>query len=117
MTPPVADYIGLGFEHILSGYDHLLFLLALLLIVSGKMGLLKTITTFTLAHSITLALLLFNVGIELGQLLFVFSVLVLLNLVKRLLVSDLSQWAYVPAYGIGVIGVFWLLQRAAGILV
>jgi len=193
ITPPIADYIALGFEHILSGYDHLLFLLALLLIVFDKIALLKTITTFTLAHSITLglatlglvnvpsapvetcialsivllaaeaiymrrgfqslatrkpwllaflfgllhglgfagalaevglpqgdiplALLLFNLGVELGQLLFVFGALLLVALTKRLAARDLSQWSYVPAYGIGIIGVFWSLQRAAGILV
>jgi len=193
ITPPIADYILLGKDHILSGYDHLLFLLALLLIVSGKMALIKTVTTFTLAHSITLALatlgvvnvpsapveacialsivllaaeaiymrrgiqslatnkpwlmafvfgllhglgfagalsevglpqgdiplalLLFNVGIELGQLLFVFGVLLLLALLKRFAARDLSQWSYVPAYGIGAVGVFWSLERAAGILV
>jgi hypothetical protein len=54
--PLVNDYIGLGFEHIMGGYDHLLFVLALLLIVSGKMPIFKTVTAFTVAHSITLAL-------------------------------------------------------------
>jgi len=51
----VADYTILGVEHILSGFDHLTFVLALLLIVSGARRLLITITAFTLAHSITLA--------------------------------------------------------------
>ena len=45
----------LGVEHILSGLDHLLFVLALLLIVDGKRKLLYTVTAFTLAHSVTLA--------------------------------------------------------------
>ena len=49
------DYTVLGVEHILSGIDHLLFVLALLLIVKGMRPLLITITSFTLAHSITLA--------------------------------------------------------------
>ena len=49
-------YSTLGIEHILLGIDHLLFVLALLLIVSGKRKLIATITAFTLAHSITLAL-------------------------------------------------------------
>lgn len=49
------DYTVLGIEHILSGFDHLLFVLALLLIVKGTRRLLFTITAFTLAHSITLA--------------------------------------------------------------
>jgi len=50
-----GDYTLLGIEHILSGYDHLTFVLALLLIVSGWRRLLLTVTSFTLAHSITLA--------------------------------------------------------------
>ena len=49
-------YAALGMEHILSGVDHLLFVLALLLIVSGWRRLVGTITAFTVAHSITLAL-------------------------------------------------------------
>jgi hypothetical protein len=49
-------YSVLGIEHILQGIDHLLFVLCLLLVVSGTMMLIKTITAFTLAHSITLAL-------------------------------------------------------------
>jgi HupE / UreJ protein len=50
-------YLALGVEHILLGIDHLLFVLGLLLIVGQRWGLLlKTITAFTLAHSITLAL-------------------------------------------------------------
>src|SRR5690606_27990687 len=47
--------LGLGYEHILLGVDHLLFVLGLLLIVQGQLTLLKTITAFTLAHSLTLA--------------------------------------------------------------
>jgi len=51
-----GEYLGLGFHHILMGVDHLLFVLGLLLIVQGRMMLLKTITSFTVAHSITLAI-------------------------------------------------------------
>jgi hypothetical protein len=50
----IGSYLGLGIEHILLGYDHLLFVLALLLIVSGWRRLVATITAFTMAHSITL---------------------------------------------------------------
>ncbi len=52
----VRDYTVLGVEHILFGIDHLLFVLALLLITKGTARLVKTITAFTLAHSITLGL-------------------------------------------------------------
>jgi hydrogenase/urease accessory protein HupE len=50
-----ATYLGLGVEHILLGYDHLLFVLGLLLIATNLTQLLKAITAFTAAHSITLA--------------------------------------------------------------
>jgi len=46
----------LGVEHILSGYDHILFILAAILVVPRFMEILKLVTSFTVAHSITLAL-------------------------------------------------------------
>jgi hydrogenase/urease accessory protein HupE len=49
-------YTLLGIEHILMGVDHLLFVLALVLLVNGNRRLIATITAFTIAHSITLAL-------------------------------------------------------------
>ncbi len=49
------SYLYLGIEHILLGVDHLLFVLGLLLIVQNRWMLVKTVTAFTLAHSITLA--------------------------------------------------------------
>jgi len=49
-------YFRLGVEHILLGVDHLLFVLGLLLLVDRRWMLVKTITSFTVAHSITLAL-------------------------------------------------------------
>ena len=51
-----ASYWKIGTIHILEGFDHLLFVLALILIVPGWWMLVKTITAFTLAHSVTLAL-------------------------------------------------------------
>lgn len=51
-----ADYFVLGVEHILGGFDHLLFVLGLTLIVRRAGLLVKTITAFTVAHSITLAM-------------------------------------------------------------
>jgi hydrogenase/urease accessory protein HupE len=50
-----ATYFRMGVEHILFGVDHLLFVLGLLLLVSNRWMLLKTITSFTIAHSLTLA--------------------------------------------------------------
>lgn len=184
------DYTVLGVDHILSGFDHLAFVLALLLIVKGARRLLITVTSFTLAHSITLAaatlgvlwvpglpieavialsilflaselvkvnrglpsltaqypwiiaftfgllhgfgfagalaevglphnevplaLLMFNVGVELGQLLFITVILVIVFLSKRLR-SEWPVWIrQVPAYGIGGIATFWLIERVAG---
>jgi len=49
-------YTLLGIDHILVGIDHLLFVLALLFVVGGGWRLVKTITAFTIAHSITLGL-------------------------------------------------------------
>jgi hypothetical protein len=51
----LSAFLLLGIEHILSGPDHLLFVLGLLLIVRDRWMLLKTITAFTGAHSLTLA--------------------------------------------------------------
>jgi hydrogenase/urease accessory protein HupE len=182
-----GEYIALGFHHILLGVDHLLFVLGLLLIVQGRLLLLKTITAFTVAHSITLAmatlgfasvplaplntavalsilflgpeivrswrgetsltikypwgiafmfgllhgfgfasglsttgmpsaelpwaLLFFNVGVELGQLTFVFLVLWLIRS-SRILEIHWPRWAQmVPGYAVGSLGAFWTIQR------
>jgi hydrogenase/urease accessory protein HupE len=50
-----ANFLSLGVKHILTGYDHLLFLLGLLLVAGGFFSSLGIITSFTIAHSITLA--------------------------------------------------------------
>jgi hydrogenase/urease accessory protein HupE len=52
----LPSFFLLGVEHILTGYDHLLFLLALLLPGGGVLALTKIITAFTVAHSVTLSL-------------------------------------------------------------
>jgi hypothetical protein len=48
-------YAGLGLEHILGGFDHLLFVFGLVLLVRGRRALLWTVTAFTLGHSVTLS--------------------------------------------------------------
>ena len=50
-----AAYLRLGIEHIWTGVDHLLFILALMILVKGTRRLIATVTAFTIAHSITLA--------------------------------------------------------------
>lgn len=52
----LASFLRLGFFHILAGYDHLMFLLALLLVPAGPWAVVRIVTAFTLAHSVTLAL-------------------------------------------------------------
>lgn len=184
---PVPAYLTLGVEHILTGFDHLAFVLGLLLLVRGSLTLLKTITAFTIAHSLTLAsaalgfvnvsapvieslvalsivfvavelarmyrgqdgltvrypwliaftfgllhgfafagsladiglpshnipgaLLLFNVGVELGQLLFVMAVLLLMRL-SRLFPWQPERYArWAATYGIGALASYWMIER------
>jgi hydrogenase/urease accessory protein HupE len=183
------QYLQLGVEHILLGIDHLLFVLALLLVTAGGAQLVKTITAFTVAHSITLglaalgmvrvpsapieavialsivfvaaeilraqagkpglasrapwfiafafgllhgfgfagalsgiglppahiptALLFFNVGVEIGQLLFVGGVLALVRLLRGLRLPAPRVAALSPAYAIGGVAMFWVMQRVA----
>lgn len=52
----VGGFILLGIEHILTGYDHMLFLLSLLMVGASLRQLIKIVTAFTVAHSITLSL-------------------------------------------------------------
>ena len=71
--PPPAgaglrDFVRLGVEHILTGWDHLAFLLALLVAARGVLSLLGVVTAFTLAHSLTLALAAFDVVVLPGRL-------------------------------------------------
>jgi hydrogenase/urease accessory protein HupE len=181
------SYFLIGVKHILEGVDHLLFILGLLLIVRSKSMLIKTVTAFTLAHSITLAiatlgyastplpplnvmialsilflgpeivrvwrgqtsvtirhpwvvafafgllhgfgfasglktiglppheialsLLMFNVGVEAGQLFFVAVILALLQSF-RVLEIHWPRWAELtPGYAVGSLGAYWTIQR------
>ena len=180
-------YATLGVEHILMGFDHLLFVVGLMIIVRSTRSLIKTITAFTVAHSITLglatlghasvpaetlnaaialsilllgvevvrlwrgqtsftlrhpwivafafgllhgfgfasglttvglpsgdiplALLAFNIGVEIGQLAFVLIVL-LLHRAMRVLQFDPPGWTrYAPGYLVGSLGAFWTIER------
>lgn len=185
----IRTYTILGIEHILLGIDHLLFVLALIMITRGKWRILKTITAFTLAHSITLslaalgivnfpgppveavialsivflaseimrnidgeqtltsrkpwivaftfgllhgfgfagalsdiglpqteiplALAFFNIGVELGQIIFVAVMLLVIYLInlKKDWPSSLKK---VPAYAIGSLAAFWMIERIVG---
>jgi hydrogenase/urease accessory protein HupE len=57
-----TNFLTLGVKHILTGYDHLLFLLGLLVVARGFFSSLSIITSFTVAHSITLAAATFNLA-------------------------------------------------------
>jgi hydrogenase/urease accessory protein HupE len=63
-------------------------------------------------HAIPLALLFFNVGVELGQLLFIAAVFILSLALRRI---PWPAWAWrVPVYGIGTMAAFWTIERLAG---
>jgi hydrogenase/urease accessory protein HupE len=187
-----ATFLRLGVEHILLGLDHLLFVLGLLLLVRGVGPLVKTITSFTVAHSITLAvatmgwaaapvgpvnaaiavsilvlgaeilrarrrgtsltirrpwlaafafgllhgfgfasglvdlglapgevplaLLGFNVGVEVGQVAFVLVVLAVAAALRRLEVPRPAWAGAAAALAIGALGAFWALQRTAAVV-
>ena len=51
-----SSYLTLGIDHLISGVDHIFFILGLMFLVSGITNMIKTITAFTVAHSITLGL-------------------------------------------------------------
>lgn len=186
-----GTYGALGIEHILSGIDHLLFVLALLLIVDGWRQLVATITAFTIAHSVTLAaaalglmqvpqkpveaiialsvafvaseivhirrgrksvtqrrpwivamsfgllhglgfagalndiglpqqsiplaLAFFNIGVEVGQLIFVTAVLLVVRILKQVRVTVPRRYEAFPAYGIGIVAAYWTIERTAGL--
>ncbi len=184
-----GTYVVQGIRHILFGADHMLFVLGLLLIVKDRWMLLKTVTAFTVAHSITLAvaslgyasapvvplnaaialsilflgpeivrswrgetsftiehpwvvafafglihgfgfasaltsaglprnelplaLVSFNVGVEIGQLGFILLVL-LLERSFRVLEVRWPRWVQaLPGYTVGSLGAFWTVQRLA----
>jgi hydrogenase/urease accessory protein HupE len=55
-APALGGYFALGVEHLLLGPDHILFVIGLVLLIGSPWMLVKTITAFTVAHSVTLAL-------------------------------------------------------------
>jgi HupE / UreJ protein len=57
----IYSFVLLGIEHILTGYDHILFLISLLLVSQSLGSILKIVTAFTLSHSVTLSLAVLNI--------------------------------------------------------
>ncbi|HKQ85049.1 MAG TPA: HupE/UreJ family protein [Steroidobacteraceae bacterium] len=187
VAPPVREYLELGFTHIWSGIDHLLYVFGLMLLVGNTRKLIKTITGFTVAHSISLgaaalgyvhvpaapveavialsivyvaveilharqrrtslaqrapwavafcfgllhglgfagalsevglpahaiptALLLFNIGIEVGQLTFIAVLLLASRALLRWAPQLTRRLDWLPPYAIGSLASFWLLER------
>jgi len=56
-----SSYLNLGISHLFDGLDHILFIFGLLFCITGLFNIIKTITAFTIAHSITLGLTVFNI--------------------------------------------------------
>jgi hydrogenase/urease accessory protein HupE len=61
LGPTIRAYVQHGIMHILTGYDHMLFITALVLATTKLWDLIKVVTAFTIAHTLTLALSVFNV--------------------------------------------------------
>src|SRR5215467_14207435 len=53
--PTLPEYLPLGIEHVLIGYDHLAFVLGLMLLTTTRRALLAAVSSFTLAHSLSLS--------------------------------------------------------------
>jgi hydrogenase/urease accessory protein HupE len=102
-------FIVHGVEHILLGYDHLLFVLALVLIVRSRGVLIATITAFTVAHSITLSLATLGVVHVPGppvEATIALSILLLACEIVRLQRGNPSltaQWPWVIAFSFGLL--------------
>ena len=189
-SAPLASYLRLGVEHLLFGIDHVLFVIGLMFFLDRIGPLVKTITSFTLAHSLTLgisaiglvripqapieavialsilflateklrgttdtlvarrtwliafifgllhgfgfagalndiglprenlllALLLFNLGVELGQLVVVGAALLVAHATSRWFSPTPRMVWQAPVYGMGAIASFWFVSRTASIV-
>jgi len=106
-TETVIQYIVLGKQHILTGFDHLLFVLCLLLLIHRRQ-LIWTISSFTLGHSITLSLAIFNV-IQVPTLI-AETVIVLSLLILALELTRQSHRGLIRRYPAIIAGVFGLFH-------
>lgn len=184
------DYSWLGAEHIWAGPDHLLFVMGLLILVGWNRRLIYTVTSFTVGHSVTLAmvtlgvfdypvalveflialsifvlavelarqegestlwrhpwwlagifgllhgmgfagalaetglpqsnvplaLLFFNIGIELGQLAFIAVLVVAVGVLQKWVGRGLSAWRLAPVYVLGGLSAMWCFERGLEVL-
>ena len=108
-SPSLTTYLRQGIDHILFGIDHLLFVLALLLIVRDWRMLVKTVTAFTVAHSITLALSIFGlVRLPPGPVEVLIAASILLVAVEAVRrewggTSIAIEWPWVVAFAFGLL--------------
>jgi hydrogenase/urease accessory protein HupE len=95
-------FLRLGVEHILTGYDHLLFLLALLVAGRGLRQLVAIVTSFTVAHSLTLAVATFGLVQPPPRLIEAAIALSIAYVgVENLLVSDVrGRWRLTFVFGL-----------------
>jgi hydrogenase/urease accessory protein HupE len=113
-----ANFLSLGVRHILTGYDHLLFLFGLLVVARGFVAALNIITSFTIAHSITLAvatLHLVQIPSRIVEPLIAASIVFVG--VENLLRGDIPNARRIVAFGFGLIHGFGFASalREAGI--
>jgi hydrogenase/urease accessory protein HupE len=105
---PVAtgwfDFIKLGIEHIVTGYDHLLFLVALLATAKGLWSVIRIVTAFTMAHSVTLSLATFGIVTVSDR---IVEPLIAASIVwvalENLLVSEPDRRRWIWVFGFGLV--------------
>jgi hydrogenase/urease accessory protein HupE len=97
-----GEFILFGMEHIFTGYDHLLFLLGLLLVGSGLRNLIGVVTSFTVAHSVTLALATLGLVQPIGWIVEAAIALSIVYVgVENLLVKDIKRrWLLAFVFGL-----------------
>jgi hydrogenase/urease accessory protein HupE len=116
-----SAYLRHGIEHILFGYDHLLFVFALILIVRNLRVLFWTVTSFTLAHSITLALATLGVvhvpGPPVEAAIALSILLLACEIVRqgRGNASVTAQWPWLVAFSFGLLHGFGFASALADI--
>lgn len=101
----VTSFFALGVEHILTGYDHLLFLAALLLICDKFSDAAKVITVFTVAHSVTLALAALDIVRLPGQVVepLIAASIVYVAFENIFIREQAHRWRRVIVFGFGLI--------------
>ena len=100
----IEEYVELGLEHLLTGYDHVLFVIAIVLLISRVGTLIKAISCFTLGHSISLALSTFNViSLPTGivEILIAASIVAMaLEICNKTSLFERNVWLVATAFGV-----------------